>query len=671
MSINHLVIGLGGTGGKILRSLRKTIYQSFRKEDPNGVNVRYLYVDSDDQMMAHDDPTWRVLGQNVQLKQTSQLKIGGLNLMQVLDNLGSFPGISPWLGDRSQFRNILMAANAANIFGGQKRRLGRFLFACKVDDYCAQVREQVREMQIGATADTTFHVCCGLAGGTGSGSIVDALAQLRNLYPTPNYRIIVYAMLPERDPAPNRAGDNYHANGYAALLELNALAVGAYQPHDISNGRKGRLTLQDPFNCCYLFADENEDHNRVDVDKELPDIVASFLYQKIVAVTQMNWESLLRQETFQIGNQANVPESSAAGSKPERTRTFFAFGIKQIAYPEEEIREYLTYGFARQAVLQLQFNNWLDSTGYTEDPANQDFNAYVRQKDTQQRWYITDEHFCLSLGVLDSEVKNKRWKPINNFWMDLLPNFTSHVREEFAKNDRAWLAELSKLCEVAFTQNYRDQGVRKFYETARKDNKDRARELRRRIEAELFEDWVTGGRSVYDISRLVTALLEEFDDRQKLMDEKVSKARENADESEKKVNANSKEWTKVGVLSGWMGKRGSLLDAQAQCLQELYIFRTRVEGYQFAKDFLQSVIADLNLFSAEISRCASMIAEATKDFARAIDERWPLPRLWCSTKESSSSRQAQSAPPWRIRLGRHETLQASTPRSRNDASSKS
>lgn len=443
--MNHLVIGLGGTGGKILRSLRKMIYQNFRKEDPTGANVRYLYIDSDDQMMAHDDPTWKVLGQNVQLKQTSQLKIGGLNLIQVLDNLGNFPAVSPWLGDRSQFRNILMAANAANVFGGQKRRLGRFLFACKVDDYCKQVKELVREMQIGGTADTTFHVCCGLAGGTGSGSVVDAVAQLRQMFPTPNYRILVYCMLPERDPAPNHAGTNYHANGYAALLELNALAVGAYRPHNLANAGTGRLVVQDPLNCCYLFADENEDHNRVDVDRELPDIAASFLYQKTVAATQMNWESLERQETFQIGNRANISENSAAGNKPERTRTFFAFGIKQIAYPEEEIREYMTYAFARQASLQLQFNNWLDSTGYTEEPTNQDFNAYVKQKDVHQRWYITDEHLCLSLGILGSEVANKRWKPINGFWMDLLPNFTSHVREEFAKNDPVWLSELQAL----------------------------------------------------------------------------------------------------------------------------------------------------------------------------------------------------------------------------------
>ena len=64
---NHLLIGLGGTGGKILRSFRKTIFREFRSEQPKGANVRYLYIDSSDEMMKHDDPSWKILGQSVQL----------------------------------------------------------------------------------------------------------------------------------------------------------------------------------------------------------------------------------------------------------------------------------------------------------------------------------------------------------------------------------------------------------------------------------------------------------------------------------------------------------------------------------------------------------------------------------------------------------------------------
>lgn len=44
---NHLIIGLGGTGGKVLRELRKRVYEEFRSNDPgNGVFLDYVYVDS-------------------------------------------------------------------------------------------------------------------------------------------------------------------------------------------------------------------------------------------------------------------------------------------------------------------------------------------------------------------------------------------------------------------------------------------------------------------------------------------------------------------------------------------------------------------------------------------------------------------------------------------------
>ena len=37
---NHLIIGLGGTGGKVIRELRKRVYEEFRSNDPgNGVNL--------------------------------------------------------------------------------------------------------------------------------------------------------------------------------------------------------------------------------------------------------------------------------------------------------------------------------------------------------------------------------------------------------------------------------------------------------------------------------------------------------------------------------------------------------------------------------------------------------------------------------------------------------
>jgi hypothetical protein len=621
---NHLVVGLGGNGGKMIRSFRKLIYQNHRVEDPPGVSIRYLYVDSSAEMMGDDDPTWKILGTSVQLRKNSQLHIKGMNLNQVLDNLGDYPGIGPWLGSREQFRTIIMSADAANVVGGQKRRLGRFLFACKAGEFRSQVQALVREMQTGAMVETVFHVCSGLAGGTGSGSIIDVICQIRSLYPdTTRFKIIIYALLPELDPVGQRAGANYHANGYAALLELNALAVGAYQPYDVSGVNPGRMTtLSDPFNCCYLFTDENEAGNRVDIDTELPDIVGSFLYQKIVAVkvNDFTWDSLRRQESFETGTQAKSTENSPGTGKPERCRLFFSFGVKQIAYPEEEIRELLTYEFARQAALQLRFNNWSDSSGYVEEASNQSFEEFVTQKETLENWRITDEHLCLSLGILPDEIANRRWKSINAYWNELLPNFQSDIRETYAGQEKVWMAKLLQKCEDAYSKNYRELGVPKFYQTKIAGIPGQVREIRRRIETELFADWKNGARSMHDISRLLDALVGSLTQRCAVMDDKTAQSRDNETTSEATIEAYKKEWAGIGAIH-LPGSHNRVFEKQAVALAEYNIHRTRTLGWQHAKKILESLSAELTSLASDVAKAASTITEATEEFKRNVAVR--------------------------------------------------
>ena len=205
MAENHVVIGLGGTGGKIIRSLRKMIYQTMRQTEPSHVNMRYLYVDSDASMMGIDDDSWKILGQSVQLGKESQLQIAGMNLKDILENVNDYPGIKPWIGDRDQWRGILQSAQGAKINGGQKRRLGRFLLASKLEDFRGMLGKLVNSIELGGQSGTTFHVCAGLAGGTGSGTVIDVITHIRQLYSSYNNRIILYLLLPDEHPLQNWA----------------------------------------------------------------------------------------------------------------------------------------------------------------------------------------------------------------------------------------------------------------------------------------------------------------------------------------------------------------------------------------------------------------------------------------------------------------------------------
>jgi hypothetical protein len=625
---NHLLIGIGGTGGKILRALRKNVFQEFRGNEPDIVNLRYLYVDSSKEMMAIDDSSWRILGESVQLAPRSQLLITGGNLNQILDNLGGHPNIQPWIGNREQWKDILSSI-VGETLGGQKRRLGRFLFACKSPQFKDQLKQLAGELTTGGDASVTFHVCCGLAGGTGSGSIIDVVAQIRALYRDPKmYRIVLYTLLPEEIPNPNWDTGNYHANGFAALTELNALSVGAYQPYDVAE-RGDRLPLSDPFNGCYVFSNRNDNGLQVDVDKTLPSIVADFLFQKLVAVRNADALKLLeKMENAENGD--GTPETRSGSNVPLRSKRFLTFGIKRLAVPEVEIREYLTYKFARQAALQLRFNNWDDTFGFRDEARNQDFGEFVRDKQTLERWSLTDDHFTLSRGILQEEINNKNWKSIINEWLDIIPQFIGLVE---AQDDKVWLNELEKLMAQRFEENYRKIGVRKFYETKLEARNDHVRELRRRVEQELFDDWKNGVKSMHDISRCVTALISALEERLLTADSKIARANTNIDSTEQKVVAIRAEWTKVSFLSNVFGKRRTLLDTLGEALRELYTARTQAEAWVFAKRLLQDSISEFTRLATDVGQCCKLVDESIKEFKERIDER-------CNDGETPDLRQS-------------------------------
>mgnify|MGYP004450599163 FL=1 len=55
----------------------------------------------------------------------------------------------------------------------------------------------------------TYHVIAGLAGGTGSGCVVDVVSQIRKLFPQHlNNKIILYLLLPEEQPNRTWASTN-------------------------------------------------------------------------------------------------------------------------------------------------------------------------------------------------------------------------------------------------------------------------------------------------------------------------------------------------------------------------------------------------------------------------------------------------------------------------------
>ena len=398
MSNNHLIIGIGGTGGKVIKAFRKAMYEEFRSVDPaprnggnNAVHVNYLYIDSSNRDLT-DSESWRTqgdVGALIALNKRHQLSIVYGDLQTRLRDREHYPVTHRYIGDRELWTDIFSQMKVQEAAGGQMRRLGVALFEPHCQSFVERVTASCNELsQASGIQGTNFHVCCGLAGGTGSGAFVHVIAQLRATFPSDrDYPIYLYLLLPERDShwASNGERTNYYANGYAALQELNAYLLSdaregpgkggpQFAPYDLTgrslrfeNLAMGNQTrLLGRVQSCFVLSNVNEQNLVIGIEnEEIHSLLAQMIFQRVFLIDSAETGQYrgLR-DAITLENTAVHDESLATDPNTKvRSVRFLTFGIKRLIVPEEEIREHFAANFASQAALQMLYNNWPAETG--------------------------------------------------------------------------------------------------------------------------------------------------------------------------------------------------------------------------------------------------------------------------------------------------------------------
>jgi hypothetical protein len=607
MEHNHLIIGLGGSGGKIIRHLRKTIERNkdAQGNSPSAAQFEYLYVDtSSDEIDKHDE--WKVLGKEIDLARSQYIINTASSVRAVLDDPASFPGLRDWIEPRGIF-DVLQATTAG---AAQRRKLGRVVFAQNAPHFVKAVEDRMRVLQQGpGRAGAIIHVVCGLAGGTGSGSVVDAIALLRNKYSNPEqHRILVYALLPEKDSRRVRdvAGVSpYYANGYAALAELNAMAVGKYHPANLLDGSPMAHDVY--FNGCYLVSNLNQNNIQFDVDSELPRIVGEFIFQKTL---NKEWEGLGRAEKGE--NDIKNFESEEDGKA--RAKLFLSFGVERIVVPEQEIKEYLAYGFAEQATRQLMFNNFRQGEGYANEPVQKDWNSEARKPDALQSMLLSDQHLTLEVGILEDDAKNAGWKPAKEFWKQVVSVVAPEVRNDPTLEQTTWAAALNTRLAKVFDETYRKLGgVRKFYEIKGNARLEMARHIARQVEKDLFARWKIGTHSLMQLRQFTDAIIALLDERLSVLAEEITKAPAALVVVQQNVEELLTQFNKVGFFGQHLtDKRGALFADIAARHQDLYTLRTLHEGQKFAVSLIPFIKDELTTLRGHIDGMHQTLAAATE-----------------------------------------------------------
>jgi hypothetical protein len=635
---NHILVGLGGTGGKVLREFRKDVYRRHGGTSVAGIRMGYLYVDSS---KADLDNTadWKVLGRSVQLPRSSRLSIEVPDMLSIVDNATAYPGIAPWLGPRGLWQEYLSALQGLKAAGGQRRRLGRILFAHNVKAFNEAIGVLYNDVVVGGgqgepgNSGVTFHVICGLAGGTGSGSVVDAVTQIGHFISSRDKakvdRIVIYCYLPETDPPRGRAEKYYFANGYSALRELNALSAGRYLPHNVASGHPFEVGKFMPFNGCYVFTNQSENGTNYHTD-DVPSLLGGFLYQKIVAVGDAaNWDPLVRAENSENGLPDCEPRAENKKTlkpRPERSVRFMTFGIKRIAIPEEEIQEYLTYCYAIEAIKQLRFNNWSPQFGFLDRVRNDDFSGY-RTDEKIAKFKCGWDHLILSRPILEPDER-KGWLEIGEYWQ----LFIAEVIEDVVANvdKKFWLTELLTIISDQLEKEYRGDGLSNFYLGKKQTIDTEAREIVQRLESELMNGLLGGSLSITEIAGcktegssfvgIVEVIRDELKSRLEKCTEKAESQRKQATKLMNGILEIHKEYAKVWIIDPF-NRRHTLLEEHKQVLGEWAEARTKAEGYDYAEQLIRMVLTKMEVLSGEIGKLVASLNNLFNEFEKEVAKR--------------------------------------------------
>lgn len=599
--MNNIVIGLGGTGGNVINKLKHKLY------DNENANIEYFYIDSNFELVDKDTHLWKAFGTDISLKPYNKYRLSSSHLSDIFDFSQNriSQKYAKWAGDIKDWQGIanqLGDSKNSAVYGEQRRRLGRMLLAGHIDEIVKKINILVRKLNSqNRNNSTTFHICVGLSGGTGSGTFIDVLAKLKEAFAGNNDNFILYLFLPEDNPNHGKVqGGNYFTNAYAALRELNALYNKQWLPYDIEHGnRKLRnISYNTP---TYIITDSNDNGCFLSTEYRQPEnMIADFIHLR---VSNPNYSGALTA----VENVTTTAEQE--DNQPARSRDFFSFGIKRVIYPKQEIEKYLIYQILHKVTLALRFNQWDSQEGYVDVQNIRNTNIFG--KDLMKQFHMNPLSLLLAEGALENE---NNWKDFKEDWR----YFIQVISEELLKDEPKKKKIINKLmieCEDIYQNLYREDGVVSFFESATRQIPERVRFISQTIQKVLIGKWQVGEISLPQIEQVLDEIIQElqkikakFTESHKKLDDQIAKSNENVtfwkEKLEKTVLFSDKEYS--NTLSH---------------LEQLYIAKTYNEAYPYGDDLLDALINNVQGIKVEYGNLTSYFETFSENFYHSYREQ--------------------------------------------------
>lgn len=615
---NHILVGLGGTGGKILKAFKMRMFEEFPKEERAKLPVALLYVDSTEKdLMGIGRADFDVMGQDASFSKAEFFMTKTTDVPQLLESIDLHPELKGVVDNVAAVRTAIGSLGEA---AGQMRRAGRLLFASNADGYITAIKNSYATCnKLSENNSKVFHIFAGLCGGTGSGSIIDAIVQTRKTFP--DATINVYAMIPEMDlPEQGMDQGRYYQNGYAALNELNALQVGRFNPFDVSDnsGMSERLELfsdgiKGVANGITLYSNANENGRIVNSFTELPKIVSDYVYARIFLINPdvdgckgiiraYNFENMDK-NALELDETNNPALATGLQVPPIRTKKLSSFGIKRVIYPEMRVLKHVTYTMGKSVLDQFRYNNWTESMGYIPEERKMDYRAAYLTKDNFDRWGLDLSHLKLEAKVLKTDPDHPLF--LNDFDNQI------HDMMDLCRSAENPLAEMKRTMLNVYDNTFRGDGVNVYYQGKSRVIPEISAQIRSNVEKELFEKWSAGEVSALELSK-VGELLAEYvrEDLKKAIDSAITENKDIFTEADDDLVAIEGDWGSVGIFGLIAKKKEGFYSEYCNKLAEYMEAKVNTVALEFARQLQLRLNRDISNMSEDINQFSSMINEA-------------------------------------------------------------
>ncbi|MCL2932722.1 MAG: zinc-ribbon domain-containing protein [Trichodesmium sp. MAG_R03] len=342
-----LIIGIGGTGLEAIMRLRRLITESYGSLE-NFPIVGFLHIDTDAEAKT-DEPL--MAGPPLENYEKYHSNVNLQQVETIVNEPEEWDWYHEWLPPEILANPQLLASEKG---AGQIRACGRFSFFFnyqKINQACNNIKRKIRENQhrslmsdrygLDVKSQLNVFVICSIAGGTGSGMLIDLGYCLKSWFAGEPLKTTAVISTP--DAFGNVDVNNLvNRNGYAALMELNYYCDQdtnfsvRYQQNEGSRVE----SKSPPYDFIYLVGTTNEHGVNIKLN-DVREMMAQQIFLDLVSDFSPYKRSIRDNISRQATGQNDQPPRGR--SYP---RNFMSFGLATIEVPIYHIRSCLASNLA-------------------------------------------------------------------------------------------------------------------------------------------------------------------------------------------------------------------------------------------------------------------------------------------------------------------------------------